>query len=65
MKSLVVPDADVMPRGAEGVPRYVEPAIAREELVGEFVSLEEIHKYLELSEKVSLVSLKIMELVLC
>ena len=49
MRSLVVPDADVMPRDAEGVPRDVEPAIAGEELVGELVSLEEIDQTLELS----------------
>ena len=48
MRSLVVPDADVMPRDAEGVPGDVEPAIAREKLVGEFVSLEEIYEALEL-----------------
>ena len=48
MRSLVVPDADVMPRDAEGVPRYVEPAIAGEELVGVRRGLEEIYQALEL-----------------
>ena len=49
MRSLVVPDANVMPRDAEGVPRDVEPAIAGEELVGVRRGLEEIHEALELS----------------
>ena len=48
MRSLVVPDADVMPRDAEGVPRYVEPAIAGEELIGVGVCLQEIYQALEL-----------------
>ena len=48
MRSLVVPDADVMPRDAEGTPGDVEPAIAREELVGVRRGLEEIHEALEL-----------------
>ena len=59
MRSLVVPDADVMPRDAEGTPRYVEPAIAREELVGEFVSLEEIYQALELSRVVNRVNYQV------
>ena len=46
-------DADVMPRDAEGVPRYVEPAIARLQLVGQIVSLEEIDQALELSRVVN------------
>ena len=49
MRSLVVPDADVMPRDAEGVPGDVEPAIAGEELVGVGVCLQEIDQALELS----------------
>lgn len=49
MRSLIVPDADVMPRDAEGVPRDVEPAIAGEELVGVGVCLQEIYQALELS----------------
>jgi len=48
MRSLVVPDADVMPRDAEGVPGDVEPAIARQQLVGIGAGLEEIHEALEL-----------------
>ena len=49
MRSLVVPDADVMPRDAEGAPGDVEPAIADEELVGVGVCLQEIDQALELS----------------
>ena len=49
MRSLVVPDADVMPRDAEGVPRDVEPAGARQQLVGVGVCLQEIDQALELS----------------
>ena len=59
MRSLVVPDADVMPRDAEGVPRYVEPAIAREQLVGELVSLEEVDQALELSRVVNRVNYQV------
>ena len=39
---------DVVSRDAEGVPRDVEPPVAGEELVGEFVSLEEGNEALEL-----------------
>ncbi len=35
--------------GGEGVPGNVEPAVAREELVGQIVSLEEIDQALELA----------------
>ena len=44
----VIPDADVVTRLSEGVPRDVEPAVAGQELVGEFVGLEEADKALEL-----------------
>ena len=38
-----------MARGTERIPRDVEPAIAGEELVDEFVGLQELHKALELA----------------
>ena len=34
--------------GAEGIPRDVEPAGAGQQLVGQFVRLEEVHEALEL-----------------
>jgi len=52
-------DADVMPRDAEGVPRYVEPAIAREELVCQFMSLKEVDQALELSRVVNRVNYQV------
>ena len=38
-----------MPRCSKRIPRDVEPAIAGEELVDEFVGLQELHKALELA----------------
>ena len=46
---LVIPNPDIMSGRGEGIPRDVEPAVAGEELIGEFVSLEEIYEALELS----------------
>jgi hypothetical protein len=47
--SFIIPDPDEVAGLGEGTPGDVEPAIAGEELVGEFVSLEEIDQALELS----------------
>ena len=46
--SFVITNLDEVARLGEGTPGDVEPAIAGEELVGEFVSLEEIYEALEL-----------------
>lgn len=38
-----------MARDAEGVPRDVQPAVAGQELVGQFVSFQEVDQMLELN----------------
>ena len=45
---LVVPNPDIMPWLGEGIPGNVEPAGAGQQLVSQIVSLEEVHKALEL-----------------
>ena len=45
----IIPYSDIIPRLAEGIPRDVEPAGAGEELVSQFVRLEEVHEALELA----------------
>ena len=42
--SLVVSDADEVPRRTEGRPGDVEPGAAREELVGVLARLQELHQ---------------------
>ncbi len=44
----VVPNPDLMAGLGEGTPRDVEPTIAREELVCQFMSLEEVDQAVEL-----------------
>ena len=44
----VIPKADVVAGWGDGCPGDVEPAGASEELVGQFVSLQEVHKFEEL-----------------
>ena len=44
----IVPDSDLSAGWSEGVPRDVEPARARQQLVGIFPRLEEVNEALEL-----------------
>ena len=46
--SLVIADFDVVTGSGEGVPGDVKPAIARQELVGVFAFLQELHQSVEL-----------------
>ena len=48
MSLFVVADADVVARRGEGIPGYVEPAVAGEELVGVLTDLQELHELPEL-----------------
>ena len=45
----VIPDSDEVAGEGEGIPGNVEPAGAGEQLVGQIVSLEEVHEALELA----------------
>ena len=47
-KSFVIPYPDVVAGRGEGIPRDVEPAIAREQLVGVFADLQEFDEIPEL-----------------
>ena len=47
--SLVVPNSDKVAGFGEGFPRYVEPAVAGQKLVGVFAGAEEVDQALELS----------------
>ena len=46
--SFVVPDVDVVPGQAEGIPRDVKPARASQQLVGVFAMAQKVHQALEL-----------------
>ena len=46
--SSIVPDADIVAGRGEGIPGDVQPARARQELVGVLPLLEEVHERLEL-----------------
>jgi len=45
----VIPDSDEVAGLGEGSPGDMEPAVAGEQLVGQIVSLEEVHEALELA----------------